>query len=126
MSDLMLKAEQVKAISVVYSGSRFLSRRFKSICCLSCSIKLGLVGSQKKKCVIVISSLISLMVYQVRSPRTNDVEAVVISRERRVYARTLELESAVREQVRHDSADWLLFRHMMHYSVIAGHMFARP
>ena len=87
MSDLTLKDEQKQAINAVYGGSDvfvFLPTGFgKSICFhvlpFLFNHKLGLVGGQKKKCVIVVSPLISLMVDQVRSLRSNSVEAVVIS-----------------------------------------------
>ena len=83
MSHLTLKDQQLQAINAVYSGKDvfvFLPTGFgKSICYQVLPFlfdhKCGLAGGQKK-CVIVVSPLISLMVDQVKK---NDVEAVVIS-----------------------------------------------
>ena len=77
MSDLTLKDEQKQTINAVYGGSDVFV--FFHVLPFLFNHKLGLVGGQKKKCVIVVSPLISLMVDQVRSLRSNNVEAVVIS-----------------------------------------------
>ena len=85
--DLKLKDEQQQAIASVYSGQDvivFLPTGFgKSICFQVLPFlfdhKLGLAGSQKRSCIIVVSPLVALMVDQVRSLRGNGIEAVVIS-----------------------------------------------
>ena len=85
--DLKLKDEQQQAIASMYSGQDvfvFLPTGFgKSICFQVLPFlfdhKLGLAGSQKRSCIIVVSPLVALMVDQVRSLRGNGIEAVVIS-----------------------------------------------
>ncbi len=88
MPHLKLKEQQQQAILAVYGGMDvfvFLPTGFgKSICYqvlpFLFDYKLGLVGSQKGMCAIVVSPspLIALMVDQVKS-LGNGVEAVVIS-----------------------------------------------
>ena len=86
MSHLTLKDQQRQAIYAVYSGKDvfvFLPTGFgKSICYQVLPFlfdhKSGLAGGQKK-CVIIVSPLVSLMVDQVRNLRKNGAEAVVIS-----------------------------------------------
>ena len=86
ISHLKLKGQQQQAIHAVYCGKDvfvFLPTGFgKSICYQVFPFlfdhKSGLVGGQKR-CAVVVSPLISLMVDQVRTLRSNGVEAVVIS-----------------------------------------------
>ena len=87
MSHLKLKDEQKQAIQAAYDGKDvfvFLPTGFgKSVCFQSLPFlfdhKLGLTDGSKKKCVIVVSPLISLMVDQVRTLQRKGINAVVIS-----------------------------------------------
>ena len=86
MSHLTLNNQQLQAIYTVYSRKDvfvFLPTGFgKSMCYQVLPFlfdhKSGVAGGQKK-CVMVVSPLISLMMDQVRNLRRNNVEAIVIS-----------------------------------------------
>ena len=89
MSHLILKDEQKQSIRAAYDKRdvfMFLPTGFgKSICFhvlpFVVDYRLGLVDGQKKSSssVVVVSPLVALMVDQVKSLRSRDVEAVVIS-----------------------------------------------
>lgn len=87
MSHLKLKSQQKQAIVAVYEGKDvfvFLPTGFgKSVCFQVLPFlfdhKLGLSDGSEKRCVIVVSPLVSLMVDQVRSLKSKGVHAVVIS-----------------------------------------------
>ena len=87
MSHLKLKSQQKQAIVAVYEGKDvfvFLPTGFgKSVCFHVLPFlfdhKLGLSDGSEKRCVIVVSPLVSLMVDQVRSLKSKGVHAVVIS-----------------------------------------------
>ena len=87
MSHLELKSQQKQAIVAVYEGKDvfvFLPTGFgKSVCFQVLPFlfdhKLGLSDGSEKRCVIVVSPLVSLMVDQVRSLKSKGVHAVVIS-----------------------------------------------
>ena len=85
MSHLELKSQQKQAIVAVYEGKDvfvFLPTGFgKSVCFQVLPFlfdhKLGLSDGSEKRCVIVVSPLVSLMVDQVRSLKSKGVHAVV-------------------------------------------------
>ena len=87
MSHLELKNQQKQAIVAVYEGKDvfvFLPTGFgKSVCFQVLPFlfdhKLCLSDGSEKRCVIVVSPLVSLMVDQVRSLKSKGVYAVVIS-----------------------------------------------
>ena len=87
MAHIRLKDQQKQAIVAAYEGKDafvFLPTGFgKSVCFQVLPFlfdhKLGLTDGSEKKCVIVVSPLISLMVDQVRSLKSKGVHAVVIS-----------------------------------------------
>ena len=87
MSHLELKSQQKQAIVAVYEGKDVfvcLPTGFgKSVCFQVLPFlfdhKLGLSDGSEKRCVIVVSPLVSLMVDQVRSLKSKGVHAVVIS-----------------------------------------------
>ena len=87
MSHIKVKDQQKQAILAAYNGKDvfvFLPTGFgKSVCFQILPFlfdhKLGLTDGTKKKCVIVVSPLVSLMVDQVRSLKRKGIHAVVIS-----------------------------------------------